>query len=120
MTVEKLGKVDLAAVSGRALNAAKGAAAAAAKVQGVPAKMLTFLKYVKDNTGIDEALLEATRVFISTCVAMMLATGAPLLDMQAGDFKVVISGGLAAALNVVVRFLNPNDTQFGVQTKPKK
>jgi hypothetical protein len=50
---------------------------------------------------------------------MMLATGSPLLDMSTGDFKVVVSGGLAAALNVVVRFLNPNDSQFGVKTKGK-
>jgi hypothetical protein len=112
-----LGKVNYAQVGERALNAATSAAAAAAKVKGVPAKMLTFIKYIKDNTGLDEAALEAARVFLSTCIAMMLATGAPLLDMGAGDFKVVLSGGLAAALNVVVRFLNPNDVAFGVKPK---
>ena len=115
--IEALGKVNFAEVGARALNAATGAAAAATKVKGVPAKMLAFIKYVKDNTGIDEAALEAARVFLSTCIAMMLATGAPLLDMGAGDFKVVLSGGLAAALNVVVRFLNPNDVAFGVKPK---
>jgi hypothetical protein len=112
-----LGKVNYAQVGERALNAATSAAAAAAKVKGVPAKMLTFLRYIKNNTGLDEAALEAARVFLSTCIAMMLATGAPLLDMGAGDFKVVLSGGLAAALNVVVRFLNPNDVAFGVKPK---
>lgn len=115
--IEALGKVNYAQVGERALNAATSAAAAAAKVKGVPAKMLTFIKYIKDNTGIDEASLEAARVFLSTCIAMMLATGAPLLDMGAGDFKVVLSGGLAAALNVVVRFLNPSDVAFGVKPK---
>ena len=112
-----LGKVNYAQVGERALNAATSAAAAAAKVKGVPAKMFTFIKAIKNNTGLDEAILEAARVFLSTCIAMMLATGAPLLDMGAGDFKVVLSGGLAAALNVVVRFLQPTDGAFGVKPK---
>jgi hypothetical protein len=110
-----LGKVDFAAVAGRALNAASGAAAAAAKVKGAPAKMLTFLKYIKDNTGIDEALLEAVRVFLGTSIAVALATGAPLLDMTGADLRTVCSGGLAAALNVAVRYLNPADKAFGVK-----
>ena len=112
-----LGKVDFAAVAGRALNAASGAAAAAAKVKGVPAKMLTFLKYIKDNPGIDDALLEAMRVFLATSIAVALATGAPLLDMTGADLRTVVSGGLAAALNVLVRFLNPSDGAFGVKAK---
>ena len=115
--LEALGKVDFGAVAGRAFNAASGAAAAAAKVKGVPAKMLTFLKYIKDTTGIDEALLEAARVFIATSIAVALATGAPLLDMTGADMRTVVSGGLAAALNVVVRYLNPSDTAFGVKPK---
>jgi hypothetical protein len=115
--LEALGKVDFGAVAGRAFNAASGAAAAAAKVKGAPAKMLTFLKYIKETTGIDEALLEAARVFIATSIAVALATGAPLLDMTGADLRTVISGGLAAALNVVVRYLNPSDTAFGVKPK---
>lgn len=117
VAMQSLKRVDLNQLGGRAIGAAKGAAAAAANAKGLEPKMLAALRWIRNNTGIDEALLEAARVFIATCIAMMLATGAPLLDMQAGDFKIVISGGLAAALNVVVRFLNPNDTQFGVQKK---
>lgn len=111
--------VNWEAVSGRALTAATGAAAAASKVKGVPAKMFTFIRYIKDNTGIDEALLEAARVFIATAIAVALATGAPLLDMTGDDMRTVVSGGLSACLNVIVRYLNPSDSAFGVKPKTK-
>jgi hypothetical protein len=80
-------------------------------------KIGAALAWVRDHTGLDEALLEAARVFLATSVAVALATGAPLLDMTGADLRTVVSGGLAAALNVLVRFLQPTDTQFGVGTK---
>jgi len=111
--------VNWEAVSGRALTAATDAAAAASKVKGAPAKMMAFIRYIKDNTGIDEALLEAARVFIATAIAVALATGAPLLDMTGDDMRTVVSGGLSACLNVIVRYLNPSDSAFGVKPKIK-
>jgi hypothetical protein len=111
--------VNWEAVSGRALTAATGAAAAASNVKGAPAKMMAFIRYIKDNTGIDEALLEAARVFIATAIAVALATGAPLLDMTGDDMRTVMSGGLSACLNVIVRYLNPSDSAFGVKPKIK-
>ena len=66
------------------------------------------------NTGIDEAVLEALRVGLSTGLAVMLATGAPILDMTTADFRVVASAAIAATLQVVVRALNPDDPKFGV------
>jgi hypothetical protein len=77
-------------------------------------KMIDKIKWVFANTGIDEALLEATRVGLSTGIAVMLATGAPILDMTAEDFRVVGSGAIAATLQVIVRMLNPDDPKFGV------
>jgi hypothetical protein len=76
--------------------------------------MFGKIKWVLDNTGIDEALLEAFRVGLSTGIAVMLATGAPILDMTANDFRTVASGAIAATLQVIVRALNPEDTKFGV------
>lgn len=111
--------VNWEAVSGRALTAATGAAAAASNVKGAPAKMMAFIRYIKENTGIDEALLEAARVFIATAIAVALATGAPLLDMTGDDMRTVVSGGLSACLNVIVRYLNPSDSAFGVKPKIK-
>ncbi len=74
----------------------------------------TKIKWILDNTGVDEALLEAVRVGLATGIAVMLATGAPILDMTNEDFRTVASGAIAATLQVIVRALNPEDTKFGV------
>ena len=112
-----LGKVDFAAVAGRALNAAKGAAAAAAKVKGAPAKMMTFLQYIKDNTGIDEALIEFVRTFVTVSISVALGLGIPLLDINGGDFRTVVSAGLASGLQVLVKYLDPKNSAFGIKEK---
>jgi hypothetical protein len=70
--------------------------------------------WIMANTGIDEMLLEAARAFIATSIAVALGLGIPLLDISGNDFRVVISAGLAACLQVVVRALNPEDAKFGV------
>jgi hypothetical protein len=115
--LEALGKVDFGAVAGRALNAASGAAAAAAKVKGVPAKMMTFLQYIKDNTGIDEALIEFVRTFVTVSISVALGLGIPLLDINGGDFRTVVSAGLASGLQVLVKYLDPKNTAFGIKEK---
>ena len=70
--------------------------------------------WIMANTGIDEMLLEAARAFIATSIAVALGLGIPLLDISGNDFRTVISAGLAACLQVVVRALNPEDAKFGV------
>ena len=115
--LEALGKVDFGAVAGRALNAASGAAAAAAKVKGAPAKMMTFLQYIKDNTGIDEALIEFVRTFVTVSISVALGLGIPLLDINGGDFRTVVSAGLASGLQVLVKYLDPKNSAFGIKEK---
>lgn len=115
--LEALGKVDFGAVAGRALNAASAAAAAASKVKGAPAKMLTFLKYIKDNTGIDEALIEFVRTFVTVSISVALGLGIPLLDISGGDFRTVLSAGLASGLQVLVKYLDPKNSAFGIKEK---
>ena len=115
--LDALGKVDFGAVAGRALNAASGAAAAAAKVKGAPAKMITFLKYIKDNTGIDEALIEFIRTFVTVSISVALGLGIPLLDINGGDFRVIVSAGLASGLQVLVKYLDPKNSSFGIKEK---
>ena len=115
--LEALGKVDFAAVAGRAFNAASGAAAAAAKVKGAPAKMMTFLQYIKDNTGIDEALIEFVRTFVTVSISVALGLGIPLLDINGGDFRTVVSAGLASGLQVLVKYLDPKNSAFGIKEK---
>jgi hypothetical protein len=115
--LDALGKVDFGAVAGRALNAASGAAAAAAKVKGAPAKMMTFFQYIKDNTGIDEALIEFVRTFVTVSISVALGLGIPLLDINGGDFRTVVSAGLASGLQVLVKYLDPKNSAFGIKEK---
>ena len=72
------------------------------------------IKWIMDNTGIDEMLLEAGRAFLGTSIAVALGLGIPLLDISGGDFRTVVSAGLAACLQIIVRALNPEDAKFGV------
>jgi hypothetical protein len=72
------------------------------------------VKWIMDNTGVDEMLLEAGRAFLATSIAVALGLGIPLLDISGGDFRTVISAGFAACLQVIVRALNPEDSKFGV------
>jgi hypothetical protein len=72
------------------------------------------IKWIMDNTGIDEMLLEAGRAFLGTSIAVALGLGIPLLDISGGDFRTVLSAGLAACLQIIVRALNPEDAKFGV------
>jgi hypothetical protein len=51
---------------------------------------------------------------LATSIAVALGLGIPLLDIQGGDFRMILSAGLAACLQVVVRALNPEDAKFGV------
>ena len=111
------GTADWGHIGAEALHTLEDAVKAAGKETTTVNKLVAVLTYIKDHTQIDEALLEAARVFIATSIAVALATGAPILDMTGADLRTVISGGIAASLNVLVRFLNPNDTQFGVTKK---
>jgi len=76
--------------------------------------LINKLKWIMDNTGIDEMLLEAGRAFLGTSIAVALGLGIPLLDISGGDFRTVVSAGLAACLQIIVRALNPEDAKFGV------
>jgi hypothetical protein len=76
--------------------------------------LINGIKWIAANTGIDEMLLEAGRAFLATSIAVALGLGIPLLDISGGDFRMVLSAGLAACLQVVVRALNPEDAKFGV------
>jgi len=77
-------------------------------------KFKTSVLWLIANTGIDEMVLEAARAFVATSIAVALGLGIPLLDISGGDFRTVVSAGLAACLQVIVRALNPEDGKFGV------
>jgi hypothetical protein len=110
-----LGRVDWDKVGNEAGKSLAGAIDAGAKAKGgMMEKIKAGIAWTIANTGIDEAILESLRVGLSSGLAVMLATGAPLLDMTTQDFRTVGSAALAASIQVVVRMLNPDDPKMGV------
>jgi len=75
------------------------------------------IRWVIDNTGIDEALIEFGRTFITVSISVALGLGIPLLDISGGDFRTIISAGLASGLQILIKFLDPKNTQFGIKEK---
>ena len=75
------------------------------------------IRWVIDNTGVDEALIEFGRTFITVSISVALGLGIPLLDITGGDFRTVLSAGLASGLQVLIKFLDPKNTSFGIKEK---
>ena len=117
--VKSLESVDWASVGTKGLQLAGEAAKAAGKESTVFGKIGAWLKYIADNSKIDEMLLDAVRTFLTVSISVALGLGIPLLDINGGDFRTIISAGLASALQIVVKALDPNSTEYGVQKKDK-
>jgi hypothetical protein len=75
------------------------------------------IRWIIDNTGVDEALIEFFRTFITVSISVALGLGIPLLDISGGDFRTVLSAGLASGLQVLIKFLDPKNTSFGIKEK---
>jgi hypothetical protein len=75
------------------------------------------IRWIIDNTGVDEALIEFGRTFITVSISVALGLGIPLLDITGGDFRTVLSAGLASGLQVLIKFLDPKNSAFGIKEK---
>lgn len=115
--VKALEKVDWASIGAKGLALAGDAAAAAKKEKTTVGKIGAWFKYIADNSKIDEMLLDAVRTFLTVSISVALGLGIPLLDISGGDFRTILSAGLASALQIVVKALDPNSTEYGVQKK---
>lgn len=67
------------------------------------------------NKELKALLASWGRSFIAACLAQFLALGGSAFDLNGDAVKSVVSAGLAAILPVVIRWLNPNDSAFGVK-----
>ena len=117
VAVKALEKVDWASIGAKGLALAGNAAEAAKKEKTTVGKIGAWFKYIADNSKIDEMLLDAVRTFLTVSISVALGLGIPLLDINGGDFRTIISAGLASALQIVVKALDPNSTEYGVQRK---
>ena len=75
------------------------------------------IRWIIGNTGVDEALIEFGRTFITVSISVALGLGIPLLDITGGDFRTVLSAGLASGLQVLIKFLDPKNSAFGIKEK---
>ena len=75
------------------------------------------LKSILAETKIDEALVDFVRTFLLVSISVALGLGIPLLDITGGDFRTVLSAGLASGLAVIVKALDPSQTDYGINGK---
>jgi hypothetical protein len=117
VAVKALEKVDWASIGAKGLALAGNAAEAAKKEKTTVGKISAWFKYIAANSKIDEMILDAVRTFLTVSISVALGLGIPLLDINGGDFRLVLSAGLASALQVIVKALDPSSTDYGVQKK---
>lgn len=115
--IKSLENFDWEAVGKQYAGVAAAAIKGSSKETTVLKKIKFFLTYVAVNTKLDEMLLDATRTFLMVSISVALGLGIPLLDINGGDFRLVISAGLASALQVVVKALDPSNSDYGVVRK---
>ena len=72
---------------------------------------------VLDASKLDEMLLDAVRTFLTVSISVALGLGIPLLDITGGDFRTVLSAGLASGLAVLVKALDPSQSDYGIGGK---
>ena len=60
--------------------------------------------------------MEKTKALIASWLRSYIAA-ALAVYMAGGDLKAMAMGGIAALVPVIMRFLNPADQSFGIQTK---
>ena len=72
---------------------------------------------VLDGSKLDEMVLDAVRTFLTVSISVALGLGIPLLDITGGDFRTVLSAGLASGLAVIVKALDPSQSDYGIGGK---
>ena len=60
--------------------------------------------------------MEKTKALIASWLRSYIAA-ALAVYMAGGDLKAMAMGGIAALVPVIMRYLNPADSSFGIQTK---
>ncbi len=78
---------------------------------------MSKVQKILDGSKIDEMLLDAVRTFLTVSISVALGLGIPLLDITGGDFRTVLSAGLASGLAVIVKALDPSQSDYGIGGK---
>jgi len=114
--LDQIGKADWGAIAADGLAVLNAAAAATGKEKGMN-RIFAGLKYIAANTQIDEIALDFVKTFLTVSISVALGLGIPLLDIQGGDFRTIVSAGLASGLGIVVKALDRDNSAYGLQKK---
>ena len=112
--LDQIGKADWGAIAADGLAVLSAAAAATGKEKGMN-RILAGLKYIAANTQIDEIVLDFVKTFLTVSISVALGLGIPLLDIQGGDFRTIVSAGLASGLGIVVKALDRDNSAYGLK-----
>lgn len=113
---DAMAHIDWSEATANGLAISKAALAAAGKGSTM-SKIKNALAYIASNTQLDEMLLDATRSFVLVSISVALGLGIPLLQIDGPNWSVVLSAGLASALQVIVKFLDPDNSAYGITRK---
>ena len=114
--LDQIGKADWGAIAADGVAVLNAAAAATGKEKGMN-RIFAGLKYIAANTQIDEIALDFVKTFLTVSISVALGLGIPLLDIQGGDFRTIVSAGLASGLGIVVKALDRDNAAYGLQRK---
>ena len=114
--LDQIGKADWGAIAADGLAVINAAAAATRKEKGMK-RIWASLAYIAANTQIDEIALDFVRTFLTVSISVALGLGIPLLDIQGGDFRTIVSAGLASGLGIVVKALDRDNASYGLTRK---
>jgi hypothetical protein len=114
--LDQIDKADWGAIAADGLAVLNAAAAATGKEKGMN-RIFAGLKYIAANTQIDEIALDFVKTFLTVSISVALGLGIPLLDIQGGDFRTIISAGLASGLGIVVKALDRDNSAYGLTKK---
>lgn len=114
--LDQIGKADWGAIAADGLAVINAAAAATGKEKGMN-RIWAGLKYIAANTQIDEIALDFVKTFLTVSISVALGLGIPLLDIQGGDFRTIVSAGLASGLGIVVKALDRDNSAYGLTKK---
>lgn len=112
--MDKIAQADWGAIAADGLAVLNAAAAATGKDKGM-SRIWLAIKYVAANTQVDEIALDFVRTFLTVSISVALGLGIPLLDIQGGDFRTIVSAGLASGLGIVVKALDRDNGAYGLK-----
>jgi hypothetical protein len=71
----------------------------------------------KISDKVKAALADVVRTAVATALAVWLGLGISIFDANADALKAVVATAVAAALHVVLKYIDPTSTDYGRGSK---